>query len=147
MRIFYSFLIMVTTVILWLVPFSAAIYDFRTDVREDNFTITTDPEETTASVVLLKELYDDDTETITVLSSIETDTPALSTYTSATRTLLITGLDDDTNRVLNVTYSIAAFPVGSALDTIMGITPFIIYLLLIAFPVVGLIAIWKFNRA
>lgn len=146
MRIFQSFLVLIFVAILWLVPYSSAIYAFRTDVREDTFTITTAPAETTTTLTLKRPVYNDDDETISVISDNSADTPVIDSYTAATRALVVTGLIDDDTRIITAFYDVPAFTVHSALDVLMDILPFFIILILVALPVVALIMIWKFNR-
>lgn len=125
-----------------MLPISTAIYDFRTDLREDTFSRETGGGETTASVTLLKPVYDNDTETIGILSSISTDTPLYSSYNSTTRLLGMTGLAVSSNRTLTVSYDIDALEGSGAINTVMDIIPFIWMLVVIAFPMAALFAIF-----
>lgn len=143
MRIFQGFLVLVVVAILWMLPVSQAIYDFRTDIREDVFAVTTGGAETTTAEVLLKPVYDDDTGTISLLSDLATDTPALDAYTPATQVVDISGLTADSSRELTVTYDTDALSVHAAVSIVMDLLPMIWILILVAFPVVSLIVIVK----
>lgn len=142
MRIFQAFLVMVIVALLWMLPVTQAIYDFRTDVREDNFTVTTGAGEFTADVILFRPVYDDDDETISALSSIATDTPAIDNYNPATREVTISGLDENSTRVLTVFYDVDALALHPAISLIMDLLPLFWILILIAFPVVAVIVIF-----
>jgi len=142
MRIYQAFLVMMTTAILWLLPVSDGIYDFRTDVREDSFSVTTGVGETTADVVLVKELYDDDISTVTALSDNTTDTPTADAYNTGTRALTVGGLQAETSRGLTVSYDVYALTGGGAIDTLISRYDLIWIICLIAFPAVALAAIF-----
>lgn len=142
MRIFNAFLIIVAAAILFMIPISAAIYDFRTDLREDTFTSPTGVGVTTANVTLLKPVYDDDTETIDFLSDLATDIPAYSSYNSTSRQLGISGLTANTTRILTVSYDIDALQGSDAINTVCNIIPYIWMLCIIAFPMAALLAIF-----
>ena len=142
MRIFQAFLVMMTTAILFLLPVSAGIYDFRTDVREDSFNVTTGVGETTADVVLVKSLYDDDISTVTALSDNATDTPTVDSYDTATRALTVGGLQADSSREITVSYDVYSLTGGGAIDTLISRIDLIWLICLIAFPAVALAAIF-----
>jgi hypothetical protein len=141
MRIFQGFLVMVVTALLWLLPVSEAIYNFRTDIREDAFTIVTGVGETTAAVVLYRAVYNDDEGTVSLLSDLATDTPALDSYVPATHVVNISGLTASSSRELTVAYDIDALNTHPAVGILMDILPVLWVLVLIAFPVVALVVI------
>jgi len=147
MRILNSFLLLLAVAILWMVPYTQGIYDFRTDVREDTFTVTTSIGETTSNVTLQRPVFDDDEETISVISDSSADSPTITGYTAASRSLGLSGLSANISREITVFYDIDALNVYAAIDKLLDITPIIIILLLILIPVVGLIVIWKFHGA
>ena len=125
-----------------MLPVSRAVYDFRTDLRTDEFSSTTVGSQTSENVTLGKPVYDDDTGTIDILSDESTDTPAFSSYTTATRVVNISGLSANTTRVLAVSYDIDALEGSDALNTFVGYVPWIWMLIIIVFPMVGIAAIW-----
>jgi len=142
MRVFYALLIVVAAVFLWMIPASSAIYDFRTDLREDTFTSATGLGVTSANVTLQKPVYDDDTETIDITSDLATDTPAYSSYNATSRQLLISGLTANTTRTLTVTYDIDVLVGYDAINTLVDRFPFIWILIIVAFPVAALLAMF-----
>ena len=146
MRVFWAFLIIFCAVILWMLPFTDAAYAFLTEEREDTFNYNTAVGQTTANVTLLKPIYDDDTATIGILSSISDDSPAFVSYNVTSRLLQMSGLADNTTRVLYVTYDVQAQDVNVAIDRLINISPVIWLLSIIVFPIAGIAAIW-FGRA
>jgi len=142
MRIVYAFLVVVVSVILFMLPVSEAVYDFRTDLREDEFSSTTAVGQTTENVTLLREVYDDDTETISILSDDSDDSPAYSSYNTTSRQLGISGLADNLTRTLTVSYDVDALAGSAALNTFVGYIPWIWLLIIIVFPIAGLAAVF-----
>ena len=142
MRIWQAFLILVAAALLWLVPVTRAIYDFRTDLAEDTFSVATSNVSSNATVVLAQALYNNDSSTIGVTSNLTADNPAFNSYNSTTRATLFTGLSSITTRTLTVTYDIDALSGDVALDAVMDLTPYIWYLCIVAFPIAGLAAIF-----
>lgn len=142
MRIFQAFLIIVTAAILFMLPISEAIYDFRTDLREDTFGVTTGVGETSANVVLVKQIYDDDVITLSLSSNLTTDNPAYSSYDNGTRALAISGFTSNATRSLIVGYDVAAFTSTSAIDAFLGRLPYIWMVCVICLAPAALIAIF-----
>ncbi len=124
-----------------MLPVSGGIYDFRTDARDDTFTVTTTLAVTSATVQLFKPIYDDDVSTITLSSDDVDDAPIYTSYNSTSRALVMDGLDDSTTRTITTTYDVDAINMAS-LGTFLDILPFIWIILWVAFPVAGLAAIW-----
>lgn len=139
---FNAFLILVCAVVLWMLPVTSAIYDFRTDVEEDSFAVTTDLGETGANVTLSKALYDNDYSASAVTSNITTDIPSFASYNSTTRALGINGLSENTSRTLIVEYDVFALTDANAIDTFLDYFPYIWILLIVAFPIAALVAIF-----
>lgn len=147
MKIFYAFLIIVTSVILFMLPFAQMVYDFRTDQREDEFTVTTGAAETTANVTLLQAVYGDDTGTITFTTNETTEVPAMSTYNTTSRQLLVSGLTVGVTRLLDVTYDVDTLSSeGTAINDFLDRLPAMYLLIIISFPVAALAAIFL-NKA
>ncbi len=142
MRIFNGFLILFTAVFLWLLPITTAIYDFRTDVRTDSFAHETLLGETTANVTLTKPVYDSDTNTIDILSSISTDSPAYASYNGTSRLLGIDGLVASENRTLTVSYDIDALEASDAINTLMDNLPYIWLICIAVFAPAALVALF-----
>ena len=138
MRIFYAFLVILTAAMLWMIPVTSAIYDFRTDVGEDSFTSTTAVGQTTDNVTLSEVLYGNDTSTIDVLSSISDDSPLFASYNSTTRLLGISDLGEDTTRTLTVSYDVDALGGSDAINTLANAVPWIWLLCIVAFPMAAI---------
>ena len=125
-----------------MLPVSRAVYDFRTDLRTDEFFSTTAVSQTSENVTLGKPVYDDDTGTIDILSDLSTDNATYNSYNTTTRVLNIINLTDNTTRILSVSYDIDALEGSDALNTFVGYVPWIWMLIIIVFPMVGIAAIW-----
>lgn len=143
MRIFQGFLIMVVTVILWLLPVSEAVYGFQSTQREQSETISTGAGVTTATIILDRPIFEDTYINNVYYSDLSTDTPAYSNYTTLTRELTISGLTASDSRTLTILYDVDGLSFHPAIKTVINIIPTIWILILVAFPVVSLIAIWK----
>ena len=145
-RIFASFLIIITSFFLLVMPITTATYEFRTNERSDSFlAVTTGVGVTSANVTLLKAIYDNDTGTIVYTSSIA-EAPAVSTYNTTSRQLLTTGLTANTSRTLTVQYDITSLSGLTSFDTILNYMPFLWYILIVAFTIAALAAVftvWK----
>ena len=142
MRIYYAFLVMVVAAVLWMLPITMAIYDFRTDLRTDEFTSPTGLDENSVNVTLHKPIYDDDTGTSGILSDLPTDVPLYSSYNTTSRQFEVSGLTANTTRLLTVSYNIDALLGSNAINTLVDILPFIWMLCVVAFPMAALFAIF-----
>jgi len=120
-----------------MLPITQAVYDFRTDVREDTFTVTTAVGISSANTTLLKAIYSDDTATIGYESSIA-EVPVLSSYNATSRQLTTSGLTDNTSRSLVVSYDVTALNDATGFDTLLDRVPLIWLLMVIAFPIAAL---------
>ena len=121
-RIFLGFLIIVTVSILFMIPVTEAIYDYRTDVRDDPFTLPTGVAETGANMTLIKPIYDNDTATLGFLSDNVSDSPIYTAYDTATRELEVSGLAANTTRLLTVSYDVDAMSASAAVSTLMDLS-------------------------
>ena len=142
MRIFYAFLIIVVAAILFMLPVSEAIYDFRTDQREDTFSTATGAGATTANETLLDDLYDDDIGSVDIDSDLATDVPLPSSYNSTSQQLLISGLTASDNRTLTVAYDFDALGDSDAINVFLDRLPWIWLLVICAFAPAALFAIF-----
>lgn len=138
MRVFWAFIIILATVMLFLLPITPAVYDFKTDVRQDSFTTPTAVGATTANVVLIKELYDDDVMTISLASDLATDVPAVVSYNATNRALLVSGLTDNTTRGLVVDYDVDSLNASPAIATFIDYIPWFVLLMVILLPAAGI---------
>ena len=141
MRVAISFALIVMSFFLWVMPVTTAVYEFRTDQRTDTFTAATAIGQTSVNTTLVKSIYDDDTATLLISSSLAGDSPTYSSYNTTTRKLLTTGLTANTSRTLSVSYDAAALN-SNALDTLFSWWPYLYYLIAIVFPIAGLVAIF-----
>ncbi len=146
MRVFYGFIVLIAAALLWLVPITSGIYDFRTDIKDDSFYRTTPVATTNTTVTLTKDVYNNDTSTIVPFSNLNTDTPTFASYNVTSRATVITGLTANTSRTLQVSYDTDALGGSVSWDTFLDLFPKIWMIIIIAFPVVGLVAILT-NRA
>lgn len=140
MRIAFAFIALIASASLWLLDVSAGVYDFRTDVREDVFTVVT-VDATAANVTLLKAVFDNDTNTIGYVSSIA-EVPVFSSYNTTTRQLETSGLTDNTTRTLTVNYDTDALSFSTAINNLLDWWPFLWFMILTAFPIAALVAIF-----
>jgi len=103
----------------------SATHDLQIDEQADAFAgVATGAGETDADVVLTVDLYgDDNTNVLSIVSSLETDVPVAGTYTAATNTLNVTGLTAESSRTLTVTYEIDALTSFTGMAALFGITP------------------------
>ena len=145
MKIVYSFLIILVAVFLWLLPLSDMVYAFRTDAVTDESEVDTDVGETTANFTLDNYVYNDDIDTISVSSSIN-EVPVVSSYNSTSKTVLVSTLTANTSRTLGITYDIDVITDNDAINELLDRASWIWMLIIIAFPMASLAAIWT-NRA
>lgn len=145
MKIFYSFMIILVAVFLWLLPLSDMVYAFRTDPVTDESEVDTAAAVTTANVTLDKFVYDDDIDTISVESSIN-EVPTVSSYNSTSKTVLISSLTDDESRTLSITYDTDVITDNDAINNLLDRVTWFWALVIITFPAASLAAIWT-NRA
>lgn len=119
------------------------IMDSSHDIQTDDYTqaeasVTTGAGETAADVVLTKALYDDDNTWVTSVTSSEgTDTPAVGTYTAATKTLNVTGLAESTSRTLTIVYEYDGLTSYTGMSAFVGLTPLLVLISIIAVVIGG----------
>jgi len=142
MRIFYAFLIVLVATILWMLPVTEAVYDFRTELRTDTFSTTTSVGVTSANETLLDNLYDGDTGSVDIDSDEATDAPLPTSYNTTSRVLNITGLTTNTTRTLDVSYDVDALEGFASINLLMDRIPFIWMLIIILFGPAALFAIF-----
>ena len=141
MRIFYSFLIIVCSSILILLPVTAGVYDYRTDIRTDNFAVSTAVGADNTTVQLFKDIFDDDASTVEISSDEVSDAPYWVSYNGTSRALLVAGLTANTTRTLDISYDTDAIGEGG-ITNFLGILPWVWIIIWVAFPIGGLVAIW-----
>lgn len=137
---------MVVAVFLWILPITGSTYAFRTDLREDNFTVETLSGVTTGNVTLFDEVYDDDTSTISITSGDSDDSPLYTSYDTTTRLLAFSGLAESTNRTVTVTYDVDALAGNNVFHTLMDQAPWLYILMVVVLPIGALVALWWRHR-
>lgn len=142
MKIFNSFLIIMGSIVLLLMPLTSAVYDFATDLREDSFTVATGVGETSGNVTLIKPIYDDDTTTIDVISDLSTDDPLFNTYNTTSRATNFTGLTANTTRTLTVSYDVDALNAWPAVNSLVDVTAWLWLIIIICFAPAAIAAIF-----
>jgi len=86
-------------------PINDGIKTWRTDDTSEDFEVSTGSGVTSANVTLSYNLYQEALAEVQSITSNDTDDiPIASTYTDATKVLLITGLDDEETHALTVDY-------------------------------------------
>ena len=142
MRIFFAFLVILVSAMLFMLPTTTAIYDFRTDLRTDSFTTATALGVVTANETLLEALFDDDLGSIAIVSDDATDVALPNSYNSTSQVLNITGLTANATRSLGISYDVDALAGSDAINNIIDRIPFIWMLVIIALPMAALFAIF-----
>ncbi len=142
MRIFQAFLVLVAAVILWMLPVNEAVRDYRTYTQADNFQATTGVGITSVNVTISKALFDNDISTFFLSSNTSAETPIYSSYNGTSRQLTIGSLAENTTRTLSVSYLVNALTAWPSVEPFVNRISFIILLLIIAFPVAGIAAIF-----
>jgi hypothetical protein len=143
LKIFDGFLVLVLVSFLWMLPVSKAIYEYRTDVREDTFHVITTSGQTTVDLVLVRAVYLDDSETIAVSSNCTADSPIVEIYTVATRVVSLSGLAESESHLLIISYDISSLTGLSSVNTFLDWLPWIWVLILFMFPAAAIFVIVK----
>src|SRR4030042_674822 len=87
-------------------PIIDGIKGMRIEEQSQGFAVVTGVGASTANVTLSSDLYQDDTAEVTSITSNETgDAPVASTYTAATKVLLVSGLESSKNHSLTIDYN------------------------------------------
>lgn len=101
-----SNLIAAGIIILLLPAMLLGIDQFRLVDQVDPFTATPGAGITAANLTLSQELYNDETRNASVTANVTEAAPIASSYVSATKVLLVTGLVSEVPHYLTVTYKI-----------------------------------------
>lgn len=142
MRYFQSFLILVVSALMLMLPVPDAIKDFATTSHVNIINSTTLPAATSDNITFSDTLYQQNTAYISVNSTLSTDTPNIASYNSTIRQLTVNGLAENNTRVLTATYSVYSLGLGSAIEKLVGLLPFFWLILVFAFMVIGVIVIF-----
>ena len=144
MRIFYAFLVIVGSTILFLLPLTDAVYDFRTEPRNDSYNYET-ANLTLDNVTLTQPLFNNDIASINITSNITADFPLAVSYnatSNVTWMLFMSGLATNSSRFLVIEYDIDALSSSTAISNILDRLPMIWMLAIIAFAPAALFAIF-----
>jgi len=123
-------------------PITDAIYDFRTDVRTDSATVDTAVGVTTGSMVLHTSVYDDDTDTIGIISDNPDDAPLFVSYNGTSRQTSFSGLSANDTRLVSVSYDYDALTETPAINAFVDNLARIFLILVFAFIPAALVAIF-----
>lgn len=141
-KIFAAFLIIVVAAVLFMIPSTEMVYDYRTEQRTDTFLSTTAVGATSANVTLFSDLYGCDLGSVGVDSDDSTDTPTPNSINCTPRILNIIGLTANTSRTLDVTYDVSSLEGYEAIDTLLDRFPYFWLLIIIAFAPAALVAMF-----
>ncbi len=141
MKIFKAFLILMASTILFLLPLTMTVYDFKTDQQTDLFSMVT-ADTTTDNITLSELLYDADVTTVYVLSDLSDDMISWGSYNATSNNLLVSGMSGNTTRVLTATYDVDALGGSTAIINLVDRLAWIWLLLIIAFAPASLAAIF-----
>ena len=113
--------------------------ELQTTRQVDTFAaVTTGAAETTSEVTLSRGLYSDDTSyVLSITSDVGTDTPVAGTYVPSTNSLTVTGLTASEIRALVVTYEYDALTAYTGMSAMVGMTPLLIWVAILAIVVGG----------
>ena len=145
MKIFYTFLVMLVTAFLFMLPVNQGVYNFLTFVKTDTAYVAT-AGLTTANVTLAESLFNGDLNTVSFFSNLATDTPQTVSYNTANHVLDIAGLTTSSNRSLQITYDTSSFGTGlpgSAIAQAVSYTPWLWYVMLSIIPILAIVVLWR----
>ena len=104
-RVFVGILAIFLLLGAFATPINDGIKTWRTNDTSEDFEVSTGSGVTSANVTLSYNLYQEALAEVQSITSNDTDDiPIASTYTDATKVLLITGLDDEETHALTVDY-------------------------------------------
>jgi hypothetical protein len=141
LKIFYGFLVIMVSVGLFLLPVTAAAYDFRTDIKEDTCRIMTGVGVSTGNVTLIKAIYLNDPSTVSLTSDDSDDLPVVVSYNSTNRLLALSGFAESANRTVTVSYDVDSLGSSSALANFIDKVPWIWLIALVCFPIAAIVYI------
>jgi hypothetical protein len=121
------------------------INEAQTDERTDGFAaVVTGGGITTAPVVLVADLYDNDIlNVVDITSDLITDVPLVGTYVPGTNTLNVVGLTAADTRTLTVTYEIDALTGSPGVGSFFNFLPLLVVIALVIIVVAAMIAAFK----
>jgi hypothetical protein len=142
-KILATFLMITLVALLFMLPISTAVYDFRTDDYEQTFYDLTTAG-TSENISLFKAIYGADPNKCSFASDLATDNATPGTYYDATSHVIqVNGLTAGGTRDLTATYDVNALSSVTALDVFLNMVPWLWYLLLVAVLGVSIFSIWR----
>ncbi len=120
-----------------------AVTDFRTTELTEGYVVTTGGADTTATITLAKELFQGDIIYARTSSNVTLDVPSPQSYTSATRAVLVAGLQVSTTRMITVVYNTPKLGIYATADVSVSFFPAFLILLMITLPVIIIVAAVK----
>jgi len=131
-------LIMIAVLMVIFPIVMSSTHDLQTDEYTQVAEVTTGVGVTAGDVVLTYAAWNDsNSSVISVVSSEETDTPVIGTYTAATKTLNITGLAESLTRNITLVYEHDALTSFTGMGSLVGITPLLLWISVIATVIGG----------
>lgn len=120
-------------------------HEVRTDDATQSGNITTGVGATTGDIVIAHGgLYNDSTDSVTSVSSSNGgDTPAASSYTAATDTLTVSGLEASKTRTITVAYEYNAISDYEGMEETTSIAPTVLF---VALLLSGVMMMWHSIR-
>ena len=145
MKIVATFLMIVLIGLLFMLPISTAVYDYRTDIQEDDiYSVTTAGGITSCNVSLRLPIYLANLSTLSFSSTLATDNATPGYYYDATSHVVqVNGLTALSSRTLTAFYDVNALTSVGALDVFLNMVPWLWYLMLVAVLGVSIFAIWR----
>ncbi len=140
-RIFEAMLVLVLVGFLWMLPVPDAIYNYRTTVRADHFTVDTIEGQTTTTLVLFKPVYGGDPEKISASSNSTSDSPEIASYEPSTRAVTVSGLSESEAHRLEISYDTDALTQSRSISSFLDYLPWLWIINLFAFPICAIIVV------
>jgi hypothetical protein len=142
-KIVATFLMITLVALLFMLPISTAIYDYRTDPYEQTF-YDLNSVGASENISLFKPIYGADPNKCSFASDLASDNATPGVYYDATSHVIqVNGLTAGGTRDLTATYPVNALSSVAALDVFLNMVPWLWYLLLVAVLGVAIFSIWR----
>jgi hypothetical protein len=135
-------MVLLSVVILFMLPISEGVYDFRTDIKRDSVYVATNATTSTTSATLKELIYNADVSTASISSDLYTDVPVLTSYNSTNRLLSLNGLTVSANRTLTISYDYDVLAGWDSINVILDRVQWIWLLIVIIFAPSALVSMW-----
>lgn len=120
-----------------------AVTDFRTTALTEGYATTTAAGVTSANITLAKPVFQDDIIYVTTSSNVTLDVPSPQSYVTATRVVLVGGLQASTTRMLTVVYKTPKLGIYATADTTVSFFPALLIVLMISLPILIIVVAVK----